>query len=86
MTLPRKIALAPSLAILVCLGGAANAAAPPILPFESVRPGMKVWEVSVRTGQGMEKLVQFAEACRTRQASATTAPLTAPPAATAAPA
>jgi hypothetical protein len=55
MTLPRKIALAPSLAILVCLGAAANAAAPPILPFESVRPGMKGVGRTVFQGDRIEE-------------------------------
>jgi hypothetical protein len=41
MTFPRSFALASCVAIGVCGGLAAGAAAPATLPFESVRPGMK---------------------------------------------
>lgn len=34
--------------------------------IQSVRPGMPVFEVSARTGFGMEQLIEFLQSCRTR--------------------
>jgi GTPase len=34
--------------------------------IQSVRPGMPVFEVSARTGLGMEQLIEFLQLCRAR--------------------
>ncbi|HJQ99183.1 MAG TPA: SpoIVB peptidase S55 domain-containing protein, partial [Candidatus Polarisedimenticolaceae bacterium] len=55
MTLPRRFALAPIAAILVCLTSVGHAAAPTTLPFESIRPGMKGIGRTVFQGDRIEE-------------------------------